>query len=293
MNFGACPGGPSNIDDENVELCNCDVGDCDPLESFCIHTSNCDPAVYATPEVEIAPLADVSDQLVQSLNDQVLEELTPMAPALQGAISHTRQWVEDHPEHAAIVVLATDGFPTECLGPSVATVEDTFQEVAGFAEAGYLGTPSIETFVIGVFAPDEAAFAETSLGVIAQAGGTQEAFIVETSSNVGEEFLAALETIRLAAIPCDFEIPEPDSGEVNFGEVNVEFSSGGSDPTTLFYVASPGDCDADGGWHYDVDPDAGTPTRITVCPASCDAFKETRGTISIELGCQTVIKPVK
>ncbi len=44
------------------------------------------------------------------------------------------------------------------------------------------------------------------------AGGTGSAFIVDTSMNVSQQFLAALNKIRGAALGCQYKIPVPQGG---------------------------------------------------------------------------------
>ena len=64
----------------------------------------------------------------------------------------------------------------------------------------------------------------------------------------------------------------------------------GDEDFDLFYVRTPDQCTkADFGWYYDVDPKAGTPTKIVVCPRTCDTLQASRGaSIEIKLGCATV-----
>ena len=74
------------------------------------------------------------------------------------------------------------------------------------AGAGYGHVPKILTFVIGV---------GSSLGAlngIAMAGGTNQAFIVDTNANVNQQFLDAMNKIRGAALSCEYIIPTPDAG---------------------------------------------------------------------------------
>jgi len=47
----------------------------------------------------------------------------------------------------------------------------------------------------------------SNLNQIAQAGGTNSAFIVDTNGNVGQQFIEALNAIRGAALACEYLIP--------------------------------------------------------------------------------------
>jgi hypothetical protein len=111
---------------------------------------------------------------------------------------------------------------------------------------------------------------------------------VNTQGNVQTEFRTALNQIRQAGLSCDLLVPQPQTGEkLDFGQVNVKFDDG-SGAKTLGYVTKEENCDAAGGWFYDVDPAVGAPSRIMTCPTTCDAFQKTdMGSVKIELGCET------
>jgi hypothetical protein len=163
--------------------------------------------------------------------------------------------------------------------------------VASIAEAGLAA--GVQTFVIGVFTPQEDADfgAGMNLNTIAAAGGTDRAFIVDASQNVTMQFLEALNTIRGAKLSCEFQVPKADStGDVDFGRVNVDFSTGAT-TTRIPRVADQSACNATrGGWYYDVDPSVGEPTRIIVCPSNCETFQTAdNASVQIELGCLTEI----
>jgi hypothetical protein len=70
--------------------------------------------------------------------------------------------------------------------------------------------------------------------------------------------------------------------------VNVEFDDAGT-TKTLFYVGTPDRCPAEGGWYYD-DTSAKAPTKIMVCPSTCNAFQSLdAGSVQVKLGCRTMI----
>ena len=187
-----------------------------------------------------------------------------------------------------VVVLATDGIPTECSPTDAASI-------AAIAAAGNAGTPSIKTFVIGVFSPtDDTASAQTTLNDIAQAGSGQNAFIISTTGDVGTQFTMALDSIRANKLQCTYQVPPPQQGQMqDFGKVNVEYTAPGqSMPVTINYVESMANCDpATGGWYYNVDPaNGGTPTQIIMCPETCNEFGM-GGAVDIRVGCKTQIGP--
>jgi hypothetical protein len=242
---------------------------------------SCDPAAYATPAIEIAPLPGIASQITASLAmHNSPNTATPTGPALQGAIDHATTWAKAHPSDATIVILATDGDPSEC--GSTTSTASLISQVESIAAAGVAATPKILTFVIGVGT-------ETSnLNGIAMAGGTNNAFIVDTSQNVSTQFLAALNKIRGAALGCQYKLPIPESGTVNTGEVNVQFTATGGQPELVPQVANQAACPSSGNaWYYD---NPSSPTQILLCTTTCGTVA-TGGTVDVLTGCQTVMAP--
>lgn len=271
-----------------------DRGTCVELpSSVCFHGTQCDTSVYSTPAVEITPLETGAAAVLASIEAQVPDGDTPSAPALSGAIAHAQQWATQNPGHTVVTVLATDGLPTECL-PDTQNYSGTappralVEEVAAIAQEGVFGTPSIPTFVIGVFSADDVG-APDNLRLIARAGGTREAQIIDTGGDVTQQFLEALNSIRKAQLACEFQIPENNTGkESDFMAVNVEFDDNGT-ARTLLYVGSADRCPAEGGWYYD-DTTAKDPTKILVCPSTCEAFQNlAAGSVQVKLGCRTMV----
>ncbi len=242
---------------------------------------SCDPAVYAQPAIEISPLPGVGSQITASLAAHTTPNTaTPTPAALQGAINHATTWAMAHPSDATIVILATDGDPSEC--GSTTTTASLLSQVETIAAAGVAATPKILTFVIGVGTET------ANLDGIAQAGGTNKAFIVDTSMNVSAQFLTALNGIRGAALGCQYKIPVPDSGIVNTGEVNVQFTATGGKPELIPQVASKAQCPASSnGWYYD---NPSSPSEILLCSTACGSVS-TGGTVNVLTGCQTVMAP--
>ncbi len=180
-------------------------------------------------------------------------------------------------------MLATDGFPTECAPTAIPSI-------AALATTAARGTPSIATFVIGVFSPAEQLGAQSNLDALALAGTSGKAFLVNTSQDVTTGFLAALNAIRTTALTCEYGIPRPDGGQLAYDAVNVRFTAGSGQTSTIGYAGSAAACGPAGGWYYDADPfNGGAPTKIEICPATCTSFKaDTKGKVDILFGCQTV-----
>jgi hypothetical protein len=265
-----------------------DLGDCGTLvSSICLNADSCDAAQYATPASAIATLPDAASGLLASIDAKMPTGATPTSAALAGAIRQASTWAKAHPDHRVVTVLATDGLPTECAPVDIASV-------AALAKAGVAGTPSISTFVIGVFgAADVLAGAPDNLNQIAVQGGTNAAFIVDTQQDVTAQFLSALDTIRGSHLACEFQIPQPGAGQtLEFKQVNVKYTNAGKSSNVL-YVAKASACNpSSGGWYYDVPPEDGTPTKIIACPATCSTFQAAKdqASVGIALGCSTVIK---
>ena len=236
---------------------------------------SCTASDYAHADVEIAPLPGVASMITASMNAHSPSSSTPTSAALQGAIDHATAWSQGHPGDAVVVVLATDGDPTEC--------DTSITNIDAIAAAGAAATPKILTFVIGVGA------SLSNLNSIAAAGGTSSAFLVDTNSNVNQQFLAAMNAIRHAALGCVYQIPMPTSGAPDYGAVNVVYTPGGGGSSQTFpYVMTKANCPASGdGWYYD---DPAHPTQIILCDSTCTSVEgDATGEVDITLGCSTVI----
>jgi hypothetical protein len=286
VTFGFCANDPSYICPNPGPGVQCglspdgvNLGACRTEPSVCVNGTECDVAAYAEPAVPIAVLPQASAALVSSIEARTPEGLTPTAPAIRGAVEHARTWASSHSDHVVVSVLATDGLPTECLPLEI-------PNVAGLAAAGVQGTPSIRTFVIGVFGPNDPD-AQANLDTIARAGGTERAFIVDTTGNVSTQFLQALSTIRGSLFTCDFQIPAPMGADpLDYDLVNVQFTRDGTSTPLFFTGTSEADCPAEGGWYYNSDPGVTAPTRIVMCPTTCETLQAaTTATVQIQLGC--------
>jgi hypothetical protein len=258
---------------------------CLPLEGYCDKRDVCEAGPYTTPAVEVATLPGASNALAASLTAKQAEGGTPTSAALQGAIAHAQALAKGS-GHRVVVVLATDGFPSECLPV-------TIPDIAKIAATGLAGTPSISTFAIGVFAMEEAAAAQTNLDTIAAAGGTKQSFVINVQQDVTQAFLTALNAVRTAALSCEFKVPAPAAGAtLDYYKVNVQYTSGAGQTVTIGNVASKAACNATkGGWYYDVDPATGArPSNISICDTSCTQLRgDAAGRVDVLLGCKTEI----
>ena len=235
--------------------CSTTPGDgCLAIPGYCDLRDKCDSASYAAPAVEVAALPGAAAALVASLNQHMPDGLTPTAGALSGAIAHAQALARANPTHKVVVLLATDGLPSECDPVDI-------NSVAALASTAQAGTPSISTYVIGVFAPAEMASAQTNLDTLAAAGGTGQAYIVSTNSaNVTQSFVSALNAVRSSGLSCQYTVPlnTQDGGQIDYYSINVQFTSGNGQTVTIGNVKDRQSCSAtQGGWYYDVDPSTG------------------------------------
>lgn len=253
---GVCPDAQACVPDVGI---GCAMGSC-ALGGLCDNDLGCDPATYATPAVEVSRLPEDASKLLANLNQQTPGGATPTVPALMGVTELATGWLDDNPEHEVIVVLATDGQPSAC--GSTQLPNDELVATAASANAS-----GVRTFVIGVFGVEEAEEAKVGLDNIALAGGSEEAFVIDTSQQVDAAFLEALNEIRLDAKACEFglQIDEP----IDFDEVWVKISSEDGEEVWVPLVDGAGAC-AGGGFYYDPPPTPETAfLNIVLCPETC------------------------
>jgi len=252
---------------------------CIPIINLCLATEGgaCAVSDYSKPAVQLALPAPTA-AVVSDIKAHDIGGGTPTRPALEGALEYLSGWASQHPERKPLLVLATDGEPVGCD-------RNTPQDIADVAARALAGPNAIRTFVIGVGS------SLVSLNLVAQAGGTDHAFLVDTGGDVAKEFADALDQIRGAATSCDFSIPEASSAAepIDPTKINVSYMPNGSSspkqvPQT--FMGDPKNCDANGGWYYD-NPKA--PTMIKLCPATCQSLSS--GSIQVEFGCDTVEQP--
>ena len=279
-----CPPGATAC---GVDANNFDLGSCDSITtSTCLEGDSCTAQDYATPAVPIAALPGAASAVTASLAAHSPGGNTPTSQALLGAIDQAKSYATANPGHSVVAVLATDGIPDECTPGDI-------PGIAQIAATGLTGSPGIKTFAIGVFAPDAIATGTSALNEIASAGGTKQAFIINsTGQNLEQQFEAALNAIRVAALPCQYKVPVPDSGTADFSRVNVQYTSGAGVASGVPYVETSGQCGTGSGWYYDVDPTGGgTPTAILVCPGTCSTLEsDSKGRVDVVVGCGTITR---
>jgi hypothetical protein len=243
--------------------------------------SNCDEPGYAVPAVPIAGLPANEMHISRSLLNKTPVGNTPMGPAVRGVLTHLRAHLAANPGHKVALVLVGDGLPGGCGMNDIATIATNLS-------GAVMGTPSIPTYVIGVFAPDEVATSQPEMDRLAMAGGTTRSILLTSTPDLTQRLQQALDQIRGAAIACEFAIPPAKMGAIDFNRVNVRHT-GAAGTDDVLYVETADKCDPTrGGWYYDVPPGQGTPRRILVCDASCRRFKmDAAAKVDLLFGCAT------
>ncbi|MET0591254.1 MAG: vWA domain-containing protein [Polyangiaceae bacterium] len=236
----------------------------------------CSSADYAFPVVPIGPLPGVVPAIAAGIGAQILGVGTPTRPALQGAHVYARSQAQAG--HMAAVVLVTDGQPRGC--------DSLIESTAIVATTAAGGNPSIRTYVLGV-GPSLGA-----LHAIAEAGGTGRAYLVESGGEA--ELTLALDAIRTSALACGYVIPEKgrDIADKVPAKVSTRVGRDG-EPNPVSQVADFASCNGLSGWYYERPPMTGdgnsadkTPTRVTLCPATCDDLLRARGShLDVVVGC--------
>jgi Mg-chelatase subunit ChlD len=256
---------------------------CMPRPRMCTdyREAGCAGELYRTPGVPIAELPAAAPALQRALAAVIPEGATPTTAAAQGALDHLRGRAASNGGHKQVLVLATDGMPSMC---------GTTNTVDSAAAVLAAGAPGLSTYVIGVFSAAQLDRARPALQQLATAGGTGAPFILMIGSDLTQRFTEAINQIRGAAAGCEFTIPMPKSGSIDYDKVNVRISSAGADQD-LAYVGGADRCDpVRGGWYYDVDPRQGTPTRVLICETTCRKVKVTVGlSVGLRYGCKTIV----
>jgi Mg-chelatase subunit ChlD len=251
---------------------------CIPIINVCLPQvgGSCVVADYAVPAVALA-LPSIVDAVISNITAHTLAGGTPTRPAVEGALQYLDGWATQHPDRKVVLVLATDGDPLGCDA-------NTPQDIAALAATALAGPHGIRTFVIGVGRSLQ------TLNLVAEAGGTGQAFLVDTGGDVAQQFADALDQIRGVASSCDFSIPTDTGSQmaVDPNKVNVRYTPTGSTDETLVeqtFNGDPANCGSEGGWYYD---NPAAPTTITLCDATCSSLSG--GSIHVEFGCDTIVQ---
>lgn len=246
--------------------------------------SECDPNAYAQPLIEMEPIVTGGPILQKAVIDEraLLGGQTAWLPALQGALMHAQDWQSQtaNLNRMTVVVLVTDGYPTECDTDMSHITEAVGEYYAGFQGAyNGRGLPSIRTYVVGV------AVDRFNLDAVAQSGGTGSATIVDGVGSVGavDQFVNAMVNITSSDIKCDIAFTKLNSNLVIDPEkVQVVYETFQGEKQEFPRADSAAGCTgANGGWYFD---NPMNPKIITLCPCTCANLGA--GRVKVRLGCK-------
>jgi hypothetical protein len=231
---------------------------------------DCDVSRYATPYVDIGLLPGVGSSLVSAIDAHFPRGLTPTMPALQGGVQYATEYARQHPGRVTVIVLVTDGFPTQCQDPV------SINDIADVAATAANGNPSVRTYVIGLEGT-------LNLDLVARLGKTTQAYVIGQGDIAGP-FIEALLNITQSPLSCRFEIPTPadPSQTVDITKVQVVYTPATGEAEEIPKLDSAANCAAapNGGWYYD---DTSAPKNIEVCGCNCTRFGA--GKVEVRLGC--------
>lgn len=228
---------------------------------------------YSTLNSGFSPLPAGAASLVASINGEAPHGGTPTWGALKGALARANAYQDLHPDHKVVVIFASDGDPTSCSTTDIPTIADLAKQAYNYN--------GVETYAIAMQGATL-----SNLNQIAVAGGTTAAY--DVTSNV-QQFSQKMQDIRSKALPCQFVIPPPPDGKtLDPTLVNVDYTPGamGSTTTKIPKAASAADCGTGAGWYYDNEV---APTKILLCPASCNLVKaDSKAKVDVAFGCKTI-----
>lgn len=236
---------------------------------------------HADATVPIGVLPESSDELISALDDGEPQGGTPTHLAIDGACDYSNDWKQENPTHKVVVLLVTDGIPEHSCQADIDQAVDS-------AESCFDSGNGRELYVLGVAANNNDSLDQ--LNDIADAGGTEQAYLTD-SNDVENSVLEALNAIRAdAAIPCTLNIPDPpDGGTIDYGQVNVGVCDAAENTVHTYFVEEPADCDH-GAWYYeDVDGEQ----VVQLCEPTCDTVSVSGAALTLSVGCETVVEPVK
>jgi hypothetical protein len=235
-------------------------------------------ADYSQLAIPIAPAKDNAWTFTTVLGGLVPHMNTPTEQALTGAYKAAKDYVGANPGRSVAVVLVTDGIPYACGNDQTGAVS------AGLAKAAFNGSPPIETYVGGMGNV-------ATLDAVALAGTGGVTHYIDANVNASTKILDLLKAVS-TMITCDYTIPT--AGKTpDYAMVNVQARVGATGPMQRIYnVPNAASCGAKGGWYYDVNLPA-TPTKITLCPQSCDPLNATGSSaLQVLFGCSTTPAPL-
>jgi hypothetical protein len=242
----------------------------------------CEAGSYEAPDVEMSALpSDAFGEAIAAIEAEDWRGGTPTRFVVEGTLAFIAASREAEGGRYALV-LVTDGYPQGCDDE-----DDTLEAVATPLQAAH-DDDGVETYVIGVANPpiDDAPDTVSNLHTLAEAGGTEQAFLIDTGdpTATSQAFEEAVSAIRGAVIACELEIPAPPDGRAFDKErVLVGYDDGATEHSLQY---DP-DCDAVRAWRYD---DPASPARIELCASTCDEVRTApEAALRINFACEQTL----
>jgi von Willebrand factor type A domain len=240
--------------------------------------TRCMKESYLTPDVPMQALPSKKfGEALDAIGKQDWRGGTPTLYVLQGVLEQIAASQMQNPGRYALV-LVTDGYPQDCDDDEIASVAALVKTRAA----------DIPTYVIGVTNPpiDDAPDVTTNLREIAEAGGTGQAYLIDTgnAAQTVADFKQTIDAIRSAAISCKLDVPPAPLGQTfDKKKVSVRYSKRGM-TTALGYDS---ECKAAAAWHYD---DPNQPKQIVLCPETCKTLQSDDSVeLAVDFECEQVI----
>lgn len=245
-----------------------------------LDAGNCAASDYVRPEVSMELLKDNGPRIVEAMRATEPAGLSPTVPALIGAYQYATATLQKDRTRETVVVLFTNGFPTECATKAPSDV------VKVIADAAAAPAP-IRTFVVGVGTTQLLEAASYNLAHYAQAGATQRPPYVLDLSRDTQEFpqrlIATLLDIPNKFLSCEFALSSPSPASVvDPSLVRLVYQPYVGEPQEVPQLVDATRCtqSPNGGFYFD---DPTNPSRIIACPCSCANLGF--GRLSIVFGC--------
>ena len=136
--------------------------------------------------------------------------------------------------------------------------------------------------------PEAAAIGSVYETLVQQTSGVKGDLCEQNFAPVFDALAEAV--VNTSGLECSWAIPAAPSGETfDRDRVNVQYSVAGMAAQSLLQVADATACGDRSGWHYD---DAGNPTRIVACSATCSELQQdSEAQVDVLFGCSTQQAP--
>lgn len=246
--------------------------------------ANCNPSDYEQPTVGLGFLQENGRRFATAMQSATPAGLSPTVPALLGAYQYAMTEKMNDPAREKVVVLISDGTPTQCKLQTPTDVANVIKDAASAYDP-------IRTFIVGVGSPITLDAAKTNLQMYARAGNTgKPAFLLDdwTDTNkISAQLSESLLSIANSKLGCEYEISPPTyDWVVNPDEVTLMYAPNSGAIQEIERLDGPNRCakSPTGGWYFD---DLLNPKKISVCPCSCANFGA--GKVSLVFGCHPVI----